>query len=170
MNNKEIYDDLATIKGAIEKLQWKISEEKKEPEEKGKISKYFNETETTVSSTGARLGIENKPNKEEKKNILYTAQRMDEVRELLGVPLTVLSWFRCEKLNNAVKGSKTSAHRVGMAVDVHSTKMTAKEIYEKFKKSKLSFDQLIYYPKSNFVHFGFKLDKSKERKQAWINK
>jgi len=134
-----------------------------------KISKYFSEHETTVSATGGKLGIKNIPNEQEKKNILSTAKRMDEFREFLGIPLNVLSWFRCEKLNNAVKGSKTSAHRIGMAVDIYSPKMSAREIYNRVKNSGLAYDQLIYYPKSNFVHFGFKLDKTKERKMSFLS-
>lgn len=139
-----------------------------------KISKYFSEKETTVSSTGDRLGIKNIPNEQEKKNILYTANRMDKVREYLGVGLMTLSWFRCEELNNAVGGSKTSAHRFGLAVDVYSGAMSAREIFERLvhaqKKGLLSFDQIIYYPKQNFVHCGFKLNESQERGMFWETK
>ena len=138
-----------------------------------KISKYFDEKETTVSATGKKMKIKNIPNQDEKDNILYTASRMDVIREYLGVPLTVLSWFRCEELNTTVKGSKTSAHRFGMAVDVYSNKTTSKDIYNKLieaqAKGLLQFDQLIYYPKQNFVHIGFKLNKDQERKKYWIN-
>lgn len=137
-------------------------------------SKYFTEKETTVSATGSKLGIKNIPNEFEKENIQYTADRMDFIRELLGVPLIVLSWFRCEELNNAVNGSKTSAHRFGLACDVYSKDMSAKTIYEKLIKAKeldfLSYDQLIYYPKQCFVHIGFNINRSKERKMNWINK
>lgn len=138
-----------------------------------KISKYFDEKETTVSAMGERLKIKNIPNQDEKDNILYTASRMDLIREYLGIPLIVLSWFRSEELNTAVKGSKTSAHRFGMAVDVYSNKTTSKDIYNKLieaqTKGILQFDQLIYYPKQNFVHIGFKLNKDQERKKYWIN-
>ena len=124
-----------------------------------KISKYFTERETTVSTMGERLKIKNIPSRDEKDNILYTASRMDLIREYLGIPLIVLSWFRSEELNTAVKGSKTSAHRFGMAVDVYSNKTTSKDIYNKLieaqTKGILQFDQLIYYPKQNFVHIGF---------------
>ena len=137
-------------------------------------SKYFTEKETTVSATGKALKIKSIPNEQEKNYIQYTASRMDYIRELLGVPLIVLSWFRSEELNKAVDSSKTSAHRFGLAVDVHSNKMTSKEIYEKAlqlkKEGKIQFDQLIYYPRKNFVHFGFKLDKAQERGMNWINK
>ena len=136
-------------------------------------SKYFSEKETTVSAEGKKLGIRNIPTDKEKKYIQYTASRMDHIRELLGVPLIVLSWFRCEELNRAVKGSQTSAHKFGLAVDVYSNKMSSKEIYEKAlelkKEGKIQFDQLIYYPTKNFVHFGFKLDKAQERGMNWIN-
>ena len=136
-------------------------------------SKYFTEKETTTSKTAKELKIKNIPTDKEKKYIQYTASRMDHIRELLGVPLIVLSWFRCEELNRAVKGSQTSAHRSGLAVDVCSNKMTSKEIYEKAlelkKDGKIYFDQLIYYPQKNFVHFGFKLDKAQERGMSWIN-
>lgn len=136
-------------------------------------SKYFSEKETVVSAEAKKMGIENIPNSQEKNYIQYTASRMDRIRELLGVPLIVLSWFRSEELNKAVDGSKTSAHRFGLAVDVHSNKMSSKEIYEKAlelkKDGKIYFDQLIYYPQKNFVHFGFKLDKAQERGMNWIN-
>lgn len=138
-----------------------------------KVSKYFDEKETTVSATRERLKIKNIPNQDEKDNILYTASRMDVIREYLGIPLIVLSWFRTEELNTAVKGSKTSAHRFGLAVDVYSTKISSKEIYDKLIEAQvkgiIQFDQLIYYPKQNFVHIGFKLNKDQERKKYWIN-
>ena len=137
-----------------------------------KISKYFDERETIVSAAGERLKIKNVPSRDEKDNILYTASRMDLIREYLGIPLIVLSWFRCEELNVAVKGSKTSAHRFGLAVDVYSTKLSSKAIYEKLieaqTKGIIQFDQLIYYPKQNFVHIGFRLNKAQERKMYFI--
>lgn len=137
-----------------------------------KVSKYFDEKETTVSATGERLKIKNIPNQDEKDNILYTASRMDIIREYLGIPLIVLSWFRSEELNTAVKGSKTSAHRFGLAVDVYSTKMSSKEIYDKLIEAQvkgiIQYDQLIYYPKQNFVHIGFKLNKGQERKMDFV--
>ena len=139
-----------------------------------KISRYFDEKETTVSAMGEKLKMKNIPNRDERDNILYTASRMDIVREYLGVPLIVLSWFRSEELNTAVKGSKTSAHRYGLAVDVYSTKMNSKDIYNKLieaqTKEIIQFDQLIYYPKQNFVHIGFKLNKDQERKMYFVNK
>ena len=137
-----------------------------------KISRYFDEKETRISAMGERMKIKNIPSRNEKDNILYTASRMDAVREYLGVPLIVLSWFRSEELNTAVKGSKTSAHRHGLAVDVYSTQMNSKDIYNRLieaqTKGIIQFDQLIYYPRQNFVHVGFKLNQNQERKMYFI--
>ncbi len=94
-----------------------------------KISKYFTERESTVSATGERLKIKNIPNRDEKDNILYTASRMDIIREYLGIPLIVLSWFRSEELNTAVKEVKHQPIDTGLAVDIYSTKMSSKNIY-----------------------------------------
>lgn len=138
-----------------------------------KISKYFSESEVIVSARGTKLGIKNIPNNKEKEYAIYAAKRMDEVREYLAVPLIVLSWFRCQELNDAVKGSKTSAHRYALAIDNYSNQMSSRLMYEKLlkamKEGKLQFDQLIYYPKQNFIHCGFKLEKKEERNQSWIS-
>lgn len=50
-------------------------------------------------------------------NITKTAERMEAVRALLGVPLTVTSWYRNTQLNRAVGGATNSDHLYGNAVD-----------------------------------------------------
>jgi hypothetical protein len=50
-------------------------------------------------------------------NIARTAVRMEKVREILQVPITVNSWYRSPVLNAAVGGAKNSDHMVGCAVD-----------------------------------------------------
>ena len=83
-----------------------------------KISKYFTMGEATYSSTAIRRRIKNTPSWSERTNIRYTARRLDEVREILGRPVVVSSWFRSARLNRAVGGSSSSGHRKGMAVDI----------------------------------------------------
>ena len=92
-----------------------------------KISKYFTMGEATYSSTAIRRGIKNTPSWSERTNIRYTARRLDEVREILGRPVVVSSWFRSARLNRAVGGSSSSGHRKGMAVDI----ILKKEVLEK---------------------------------------
>ncbi|MGL6174696.1 MAG: hypothetical protein ACRC1P_08865, partial [Cellulosilyticaceae bacterium] len=62
-----------------------------------------------------------------------------------------------------VKGSATSDHMNGIAIDFNP-KMNLEEAYKKIIDSGLGYDQLIIYPKDNFIHISFKRDMSKERK------
>ena len=82
-----------------------------------KISKYFTLKEATYSSTAKKYGIKNIPSNSEYKNIVYTANRMDEVRKALKTRVYITSWYRNKKVNKRVKGSSDSYHRKGLAVD-----------------------------------------------------
>ena len=64
-------------------------------------------------------------------NILTTALCMEDVRKLLKNPVIVTSWYRSWTLNDFVKGSETSQHLEGKAVDFKCPKFgTPKEIFE----------------------------------------
>lgn len=132
-----------------------------------KISNYFTEKESIVSSTGDRLGIKNIVPENLKKTVAYTAARMDAIRLLLNIPCTVNSFYRNLQLNNAVGGSKTSDHMNGRAIDFVPIGMNLREAYNKIKNSGLSYDQLIIYPNQRFIHISFKDDISIERKMAF---
>ena len=127
------------------------------------LTKNFSLTEFVQSSTAARLGIDNTPNENELKNIKKTAEYLQVIRDELGVGIYITSGFRCEKLNKAVKGSATSAHRYGSAVDIHAVGLTSTQLAEKIiaiiKAGKIPFDQLILeYPgtPNTWVHLGFR--------------
>lgn len=134
-----------------------------------KISRYFTLKEATFSSTAKRYKIKNIPSNSEYGNIVYTAKRMDEVRRVLKTEIYVTSWYRNKKINKKVKGSDDSYHRKGMAVDFR-IKGSSRSVKKKLDKAKLSYDQLIYYPKQNRLHISFKKNKSWERKQYIIKK
>ncbi|MGL6066137.1 MAG: D-Ala-D-Ala carboxypeptidase family metallohydrolase [Cetobacterium sp.] len=134
-----------------------------------KISNFFNSNETRVSASFPN--IKNIPDEIQSSNIKYTAARMDYVRMLVGLPCSVNSWFRCSELNKAVGGSKTSQHMSGLAVDF-TTRSNNENIYKSLinakNQGKISYDQLIWYPKQNFIHVGFKVNFAEERKQDLI--
>ena len=134
-----------------------------------KISKYFTLKEATYSSTAKKYGIKNIPSNSEYKNIVYTANRMDEVRKALKTPVYITSWYRNKKVNKRVNGSSDSYHRNGLAVDF-KIKGKAKYIKNKLNKAKISYDQLIYYSKQNRVHISFKKSKRQERKQYLVKR
>lgn len=47
--------------------------------------------------------------------------KLNEARELAGIPFILTSAFRCEKHNQEVGGSITSSHLAGLAVDIKCT-------------------------------------------------
>lgn len=134
-----------------------------------KISKYFTLEESIRSNVALKYKIKNNPSNAEYKNIIYTAKRMDEVRKALKTKIYVTSWFRSEKVNKKVGGSKNSYHLKGLAVDF-KTDGKAKDIKKKLDRAKISYDQLIYYPNQNRVHISFRESKRKERKQYFLIK
>ena len=84
-----------------------------------KLSKNFTLSEMTSSATAKRLNIDNTPNKNELECLKVLCQTvLQPIRDKRGTAITVTSGYRCEKLNNAVGGSKTSQHRFGQAADI----------------------------------------------------
>jgi hypothetical protein len=51
-------------------------------------------------------------------NLKKNALNIEDIRELLGVPLIVSSGFRNKDLNSAVGGSPTSKHMIGLCSDI----------------------------------------------------
>lgn len=79
-------------------------------------------------------------------NIARTAVKMEKVREIIGAPITVNSWFRCPELNAAVGGAKNSDHMIGCAVDfICPTYGLPLDVAKKLihNKSLVGFKQLI---------------------------
>lgn len=109
-----------------------------------KSMKFFTIRELTKSDTAKRHGIANNPSKEEEKNLVALVDNiLDPLREAYGKPIIVTSGYRCEELNRLVGGSKTSQHRVGMAVDIRTIKDTVEEnkkLYDLIIKLNLPFD------------------------------
>ena len=108
------------------------------------LSKYFTLEELFFSDTAARKGIDNTPSPAVQVTLGATAKAMDEVRQLLGHPVRVLSGYRCPRLNTAVGGAKTSAHLTGNALDFICPQFgTVRQVFDAIRASGLQFDQLI---------------------------
>lgn len=67
---------------------------------------------------------------EEFSNLRDTALLLDSLREKFGKGIRVTSGYRSAAVNAAVGGSKTSAHRKGMAADIQPWKNTKKNMLE----------------------------------------
>jgi len=133
------------------------------------ISKNITFNEATKSNTAIRNGIKNEPNAQELSNMKLVAEKCFEpLREWYGKPIRVNSFFRCEKLNTLVKGSKTSQHVEGKAIDMDAgSKEENKKLFE-WCKANLVFDQLINEYDYSWVHISY--NASKNRNQILIVK
>lgn len=121
------------------------------------ISRYFTWGEAVNSQTAARRGIDNTPNDEARSNILMAAQAMDRVRDVLGHPVHVSSWYRSPKLNAAVGGAAQSAHMTGWAVDFECPQFgTPEDCIRQIKASGIPYRKIILeFPPNGWVHCDF---------------
>lgn len=119
--------------------------------------KYFTIEEMTKSSTATAKGIDNTPSKdiEDKLQKLIEAV-LDLLREWYGKPIRVNSGYRCEALNEAIGGSKTSQHCLGEAADITAgSKEENKKLFE-YIKDNLPFDQLINESDFSWIHVSYR--------------
>ena len=124
------------------------------------LSEHFSLAELTVSDTAKRLRVPNTPTPQHLQNLRETAQRMEQVRWVLGDnPISVNSAYRNPVVNKAVGGVPNSDHALGWAVDFTCAEFGDPfEICQEIAKSDLDFDQLIHERKPNgawWVHISF---------------
>tara|TARA_R110002012_G_scaffold223750_1_gene395715 strand:+ start:745 stop:1200 length:456 start_codon:yes stop_codon:yes gene_type:complete len=110
------------------------------------ISKHISDKESVYSRTALRLGIKNKPNKQQLNNMVELAENIFEpLRTYANGPIKINSFFRSPELNKAIGGSSKSQHCNGQAIDLDDTfkHLTNAEMY-RFIKENLDFDQMIW--------------------------
>jgi zinc D-Ala-D-Ala carboxypeptidase len=110
------------------------------------ISKHISYKEATHSATALRRDLDNTPNDEQLKCMEEVAENLFEpLREWVGGPIKVNSFFRGEPVNTAIGGSKKSQHMKGQAIDIDDTfgYKTNAEMYH-YIKDNLDFDQMIW--------------------------
>jgi|TARA_R110000751_G_scaffold16816_1_gene52813 hypothetical protein len=136
-----------------------------------KISEHISYKEATYSQTAKQLGLDNKPKKEHLESMELVSEKVFEpLREWVGGPIKVNSFYRSEELNCRIGGaSKTSAHMLGQAIDITTMgKKTNLEMFEYIIKN-LDFDQVISeYPvngEPRWIHLSYR-NKKDNRKQA----
>lgn len=128
------------------------------------ITENFTMQELTESQTAIRFGIDNTPDDQAFRNLVSLAKSLQNIRDLIDMPLIITSGYRCSELNELIGGSKTSAHMKGFAADIRShTFGTPYQLCEAIINSPIKFDQLILEFNS-WVHFG--LNQGKWRNQV----
>ncbi len=136
-----------------------------------KISPNLNLAEITRSDTAKRHGIDNTPTAEHLENFKLLADKVFEpIREHFKTPIFISSGYRSKALNSFIKGSLSSQHCKGQAIDIDmdgsNGEVTNRMVFD-FIKNKLDFDQLIWEFGTDFnpdwVHVSYV--KGKNRKQ-----
>lgn len=110
------------------------------------ISKHISKKEGVYSTTALRLGLNNNPGDYEYSNMVLTANKIFEpLRNHVGGPIKINSFYRGPKLNKAIGGSSRSQHCEGRAIDIDDTfgNMSNADMYY-WIKNNLNFDQLIW--------------------------
>ena len=130
-------------------------------------------SEVIRSESAKRLGIDNMPPREHPLNLKILAKNIFQpIRNHFGVPIHISSGYRSVALNTAVKGSATSQHSRGEALDIDMDgsphKVTNKMIFD-FIKDNLNFDRIIYEfgtpANPDWVHVSYNTD-GQQRKQV----
>jgi hypothetical protein len=138
-----------------------------------KLSAHLDLSEVTRSESAKRNGISNMPTEQHIANFKLLAEKVFEpIRMHFNCPIHISSAYRSIELNRAVKGSLTSQHCTGEAIDVDMdgspSGVTNKMVFD-YIKDNLQFDQLIWEfgTKDNpdWVHVSYE-STGKQRKQV----
>lgn len=97
-----------------------------------KLTEHFTLEELTNSPTAKRLNIDNTPTKAIISNLSELSQLLENIRTIYNKPIIVTSGYRCERLNKAVGGVKTSQHVKGQAADIRSISDSVEDNKELF--------------------------------------
>lgn len=119
--------------------------------------KYFTIEEMTKSSTAKANGIDNTPSEEGVLKLQKLIEAvLDPLREWYGKPIKVNSGYRCEALNKAIGGAKSSQHMLGEAADITVGSKEENEKLFDYIKDNLEFDQLINESDFSWVHVSYR--------------
>jgi len=98
---------------------------------------------------------------------LVAEKCFEPLREWYGKPIRVNSFFRSRELNAKVRGSASSEHCVGSAIDMDAGSREENKKLFNWCKENLKFNQLIWeYGNSNgpdWVHISYNASKNKNQ-------
>jgi hypothetical protein len=116
------------------------------------LTDHFTLEELVASQLAARRRLDNRPGPAELANLRRVAALLEQIRALVGGPLTVSSGYRSPAVNAAVGGARNSAHLQGLAADITAPGIAPKALAALVRDSDIQFDQLIY--EGTWVHVG----------------
>lgn len=141
-----------------------------------KLTDHFTLEELTYSVTATKNKLDNTPSEEHKKHLEELAvELLEPLRVAWGSAIRVSSGYRGFRLNEKVKGSKSSAHCVGYAADLVPENGDIKGfktfVRKWLKETGKKYDQYIDEKNlkgSEWVHVGIRDRKGRQRHQDLI--
>lgn len=122
------------------------------------LSPHFILYELAHSATASELGLDNKPNIEQRKALISLCDNiLEPLRQQFG-PIVVRSGFRSPEVNKRVGGVPNSQHLRGEAADIAAGGPATLKRYYNFISQNLDFDQLILEPNDEaprWVHVSY---------------
>jgi hypothetical protein len=132
-----------------------------------KLSPHFRLSDLIHSDKAVELGIDNTPPEGVLSGLILLCEEiLEQVLAHYGKPFRPNSGYRSPALNKAVRGSKTSQHMLGQAVDFEVPGVSNYEL-ACWVRDNLTFDQLILenYTQgilsSGWVHVSLKPDQNR---------
>lgn len=124
------------------------------------MTKNFKLNEFLRSDTASRYKIDNKPNEEQLENLSFVAEQLEVIRSYYNKPILISSGFRTKELNSLLKGSKTSQHMQGLAVDINLKTKNENKIFfnlvnKLIQEKNIKVYQLIDEKNYSWIHIGF---------------
>ncbi len=105
------------------------------------LSEHFTLDELTHTD---HREFDNTPNESELANLKRLAAFLETVKSAVGgKPIIVNSAFRSKQVNDAIKSSDRSQHRLGCAADIRVPQMSPDEVVKAIIAAGLPFDQVI---------------------------
>ena len=126
------------------------------------LTPHFTLEELIQSDTALSLGIANVPDELTTYRLAQLAGKLEDIRAILDVLITVSSGYRCPELNAAIGGAVSSAHLYGCAADFTADDYgTPFEVCETLARlDGFVFDQLINEQGggARWIHIGLAVD------------
>lgn len=123
-----------------------------------KLTNNFELHEFIRSQKANELGINNYPPLTAQRALKNLCEKLlQPLRDAFGDSITINSGYRCERLNIAVDGSRTSQHMKGEAADC-AIAGKAEDLLYLLLDLELDFDQAILYKSQNFLHLSLKTE------------
>jgi len=134
-----------------------------------KLTEHFTLEELIASDIAARHGIDNIPSSPLIiSNLKSLAEGLEDVRKLLGKPITINSGYRSLMVNSLLGSKPSSQHTKGLAADFICPAFgSPKDIIKKIVSSDIKYDQVIL-EFDRWIHISFCEEGYKPRKQTLI--